>query len=309
MMKKLITIPFVLLLGLVSFSQQDPMLTQYMFNGLYLNPAYAGSHKYWTSTASFRTQWVGADFNGAPRTAIAAVDGPVPGKNIGLGLILSHDEIGVTTTNAFTVNYSYQLQLNQKTKLAFGLNAGAHQMSADLTDVLIWDTEDDVYASRLNKIIPRMGAGAYLFTDKYYVGISIPTLLAYDNGNDFSLDLSQASFLRRHYLITGGVILKVSETLKFKPSTLVKYTRGAPVSFDLNFSAVYLDKFWVGTSFRAGDAMAVLLEYQSNSLWRIGYSYDITTSSLRNFQNGSHEILIGIDFGKDLIKVKTPRYF
>lgn len=289
--------------------QQDPMLTQYMFNGLFLNPAYAGSHKYWTSTASFRTQWVGADFKGAPQTAIAAVDGPVPGKNIGLGFILSHDEIGVTSTNTLTANYSYQIHLNQNTKLAFGVSAGFHQFSADLEDVLIWDEEDEIYASRLTKTIPRMGAGAYLFADKFYVGISIPTLLAYESGNSFSLDLSQASFLRRHYLITGGYVIEASENVKLKPSTLIKYTNGAPLSFDLNFSMIYKDQFWVGTSLRAGDAVALLLQYHSNKLWRVGYSYDITTSSLRNFSKGSHEILIGIDFGRDLIKIKTPRYF
>jgi len=308
-MKNILKLSFVLLLGFNSFGQQDPMVTQYMFNGLYLNPAYAGSHDYWTSTISYRSQWVGAQFEGAPQTAIAAVDGPIHGKNMGLGFMVSHDQIGITKTNSFMANYAYQIKLNKKSKLALGLNGGVHQFSADLPDVLIWDEQDQVYANSLSKVIPRVGFGAYYFADQYYVGVSIPTLLAYEDGNKFSMDLSQASFLRRHYLVTGGVVLNVSENVKFKPSTLMKYTPNAPVEFDLNFSAVFKDMFWVGTSFRTGDAVALLLQYQSNNYFRIGYSYDITFSGLRNYQNGSHEIMIGVDFGKDLKKIKSPRYF
>lgn len=308
-MKNILKLAFVVLLGFNSYGQQDPMVTQYMFNGLYLNPAYAGSHDYWTSTLSYRNQWSGADFKGAPQTAVVAVDGPIHGKNMGLGFMVSHDQIGVTNTNSFMASYAYQLKLNKKNKLAFGINAGVHQFSADLPDVLIWDEQDEVYASNLSKVIPRIGLGAYFFADKYYVGLSVPTLLAYENGTNFSMDLSKASFLRRHYMLTGGVVLTASENVKLKPSTLVKYTHGAPLEVDLNFSAVFKDMFWVGASFRTGDAVAVLLQYQSNNFFRIGYSYDITFSGLRSYQNGSHEVMIGVDFGKDLKKIKSPRYF
>lgn len=300
------------LLMLMTFSakgQQDPMLTQYMFNGLYINPAYTGTHQYWTSTLTYRTQWVGADFDGAPQTAIAAVDGPIPGKNMGLGAILMHDQIGVTNTNTALISYAYQLKLNESSKLSFGVNAGVSQYYSKLTEVRIWDEDDQIYANNLNKVLPRFGFGMYYYSDKYYVGASIPTLLAYEDGNKFSFDVSKASFIRRHYLLTGGVVLNVSENVKFKPSVLLKYTKNAPLEADLNFSAIFKDAFWVGTSFRTGDAVAVILEYQSNSYFRIGYAYDITFSGLRNYQNGSHEIMIGVDFGKDLIKVKTPRYF
>jgi len=308
-MKNLLKIALFVLIGTNSYSQQDPMLTQYMFNGLFLNPAYAGSHKYWSSSMNFRSQWVDAKFDGAPRTAIAAVDGPIPGQNMGLGFMVSNDQIGVTNTSSVTANYAYQVKLNKKTKLAFGINAGIHQFSAKLPDALIWDEEDVVYANHLTKTLPRFGTGAYLFSEKFYVGLSIPTLWAYESGNDFSLNISKSSFLRRHYLLTGGVVFNVSENVKFKPSTLLKYTSNVPLEVDLNFSAIFNDKFWVGTSYRSMDAIAILLQYQSNSYFRVGYSYDITFSNMRRYQNGSHEIMIGIDFGKDLIKIKTPRYF
>ena len=290
-------------------AQQDAMLTQYMFNGLFLNPAYAGSHEYWSSSFTYRTQWAGANFEGAPQTAVAAVDGPIRGKNMGLGFIMMHDQLGVTRAHTAMANYAYQLKLNESSKLAFGVNAGVTHFSSQLRDVLIWDTEDAVYANNLSKVLPRIGAGAYYYGERHYVGVSVPTLIAYEDGNQFNVDVSKASFLRRHYLLTGGVVLNVSENVKFKPSALLKYVKNAPLEGDINFSAVFKDAFWIGATYRTNDAVAVLLEYQSNSYFRVGYSYDITISGLRGYQNGSHEIMIGVDFGKDLKKVKTPRYF
>jgi type IX secretion system PorP/SprF family membrane protein len=201
------------------------------------------------------------------------------------------------------------LKLDQRHKLAFGVNAGVAQYNSRLTEVLIWDEDDQVYASNLTEYLPRMGFGAYFFSDRYFAGFSIPTLLAYEEGKEFSMDLSKASFLRRHYLFTGGVVLPVSENVKFKPSALVKYVAGAPVEGDINFSAIFKDAFWIGASYRTNDAVGLILEYQSNSYFRIGYAYDITVSGLRGYQNGSHEIMLGVDFGRDLVKVKTPRYF
>jgi type IX secretion system PorP/SprF family membrane protein len=317
-MKTLVKITLSLMLT-VSFStnaQQEPMLTQYMFNGLYLNPAYAGSHDYWSSTFAYRNQWTGANFEGAPQTAIAAVDGPISEKNMGLGAIVLHDEIGVTTQNSLMISYAYQLKLNQQAKLAFGLNAGFAHFSSDLESVSLYSDEpeinasDEVFEGRRKAFLPRFGLGAYYFSDKYYVGISVPSsLIAYQEGYNFSMDISKASFLERHYLLTGGIILPVSENVKLKPSILLKYVQDAPLQADLNFSAIFKDQFWIGSSFRTFDAVSIIAQYQTNVYFRIGYSYDITFSDLRGYQNGSHEIMLGIDFGKDLVKVKTPRYF
>ena len=307
-MKKLLKLFTICIFSATSaHAQQDPMVSQYMFNGLYLNPAYAGSHDYWSSTLTFRNQWVGLE--GAPETAIAAVDGPISAKNMGLGLILLHDKIGVTRQNTAILNYAYQLKLNKNSKLAFGINAGFSQFNARLTDLTVWD-QDQVFDSDItSKVIPRLGVGAYYFGKKHYVGISIPTLFAYQKDLNFNFDLSRASFLRRHYLLTAGYVFDVAKNLKLKPSVLFKYVENTPLEVDFNLSAVYQNKFWLGTSFRTYDAVAVILEYQTNSFFRVGYSYDITVSKLRKYSNGSHEIMIGIDFGKELVKVKSPRYF
>jgi type IX secretion system PorP/SprF family membrane protein len=308
-MKKVIIIIVAGLLGLNSWSQQDPMLSQYMFNGLYLNPAYAGSQNYWTSTLSNRYQWVG--FEGAPRTFIAAVDGPIAAKNMGLGMIFFNDQIGVTNQNSFLANYSYKLKINETDKLSFGVSAGASQYSARLTDLTIWDENDPVFQNDLvSRIIPRFGFGMYYTSkDKWYAGFSIPTLLAYQKGKDFTMDLNQATFLNRHYLLTGGYIFPINDNLKFKPSVLFKYLPNAPMQMDLNAGLLLKDMFWIGGSYRTGDAAVFMIEYQTNAFFRIGYSYDMTFSELRKYSTGSHELMIGIDFGKDLVKTKTPRYF
>lgn len=308
-MKKIIKlIAAVAFIPMMATAQQDALVSQYMFNGLYLNPAYAGSHDYWSSTLSFRTQWVG--FDGSPKTAVGAVDGPVKGTNMGLGLVLAHDEIGITKQNSAMVSYAYQIRTSKKSKLALGVNGGFSQFSARLTDLTVWDAGDQVFQENISsKIIPRFGVGAYFFSKNYYVGVSIPTLFAYQKGTEFNFDLSKAAFLRRHYLMTAGYVFKVSRDVKFKPSILLKYTQNAPAELDLNFSAVFRDMFWIGASFRTGDAVAAILEYQASQRFRIGYSYDITFSKLRHYSSGSHEIMLGIDFGRDLVKVKTPRYF
>jgi|SRR5690554_1375392 len=308
-MKKVITI--ILLIFSISLgvkAQQEPMVSQYMFNGLFINPAYAGTHDYWTSSLSARTQWV--SFDGAPRTLIGAIDGPIAGKNMGLGLVMYNDQIGVSKQNTAIVNYSYQLNFKNKSKLSFGVNAGINQFRADLTELIVWDGGDEVFQNDLrSNVIPRFGFGAYYFSDRYYAGFSIPTLLGYQNGNDFSVDVSRATFLHRHYLLTGGYVFVLNQSLKLKPSTLIKYLPGAPLQVDLNLGLLVNETFWFGTSFRTGDAVALLLEYQSNNFFRIGYAYDITFSELRKYSHGSHEIMIGIDFGKNLTKTKTPRFF
>lgn len=311
-MKKLIlSIASVVLTAMSLNAQQDPMVSQYMFNGLYLNPAYAGSHDYWSSTLSYRNQWVG--FDGAPETFIAAADGPIQGKNMGLGLIAMHDRIGVTRQNTIVANYSYQIKTSATSKFAMGINAGFSQFSASFSnsEFTVWDKEQDVvYQNDLNsKILPRFGVGMYYYGKKYYAGLSVPTLFAYQKDMNFSFDLSKATFLRRHYLLTAGYVFEASKEIKIKPSVLVKYVKNAPVEADINLATVYKDMFWVGASYRTNDAVAVILEYQTNANFRIGYAYDITVTKMRNYSSGSHEIMIGWDFGKDLVKVKTPRYF
>jgi type IX secretion system PorP/SprF family membrane protein len=307
-MKKSIILIFVVLLNITAKAQQDAMISQYMFNGLFLNPAYSGSHKYVTSSLLHRTQWV--DFPGAPRTSLLAIDGLVPSKseNMGVGLIVAHDEIGATEQTDIYANYAYQLKL-KKGKLAFGLKAGVSNYVFKSANLKIWDSNDDVFTGRKTTWLPKLGAGAYYFTDKWYAGISIPTLLAYDTHHDFSFDVNNGSFLNRHYYAYGGYVFKLNDQFKLKPSTLIKYLPAAPIEADLNLNLLYKDQFWIGASYRTMDAVVFMVEYQTNSRFRVGYAFDYSITKIRKYSAGTHEIMIGYDFGKDLIKVKTPRYF
>jgi type IX secretion system PorP/SprF family membrane protein len=307
-MKKSIILIFVVLFNITSKAQQDPMISQYMFNGLFLNPAYSGSHKYVTSSLLHRTQWV--DFSGAPKTSLLAIDGLIPSKseNMGLGLIITHDRIGATEQTDIYANYAYQIKL-KKGKLAFGIKAGASNYVFKSDNVTVWDQNDEVFTGRRTAWLPKFGFGAYYFAEKWYAGLSIPTLMAYDANRNFNFDVNEGSFLNRHYYAYGGYVFKLNEQLKLKPSTLLKYLPAAPIEADINLNLLYKDQFWIGVSYRSQDAVVFMVEYQTNSRFRVGYAFDLTTTKIRKYSSGTHEIMIGYDFGKDLIKVKTPRYF
>lgn len=306
-MKKIITIIGIFASIISVDAQQDVMVSQYMFNGLFLNPAYAGSHKYFSSTLLHRSQWVG--FEGAPVTTLLAFDGPLFMQKMGIGLLLSHDKIGVTSQTDMYANYSYMLKLGEG-KLSFGIKAGVSNYQAKVEDLTVWDESDNSF-NGVNKSawLPKFGAGTFYYTRNFYIGFSIPALIAYDPNRNFNLSMENSSYIRKHYYLTSGHVFKVNERVKLKPSFLIKYQSAAPLQADISFNAMYMDMVAMGIALRTNDAITVMIEYQANMRFRVGYAYDITTSKLRNYSSGSHEIMIGFDFGKDIIKTKTPRFF
>lgn len=307
-MKKIISIIISVLTLSTATAQQDVMISQYMFNGLFLNPAYSGSHKYYSSSLLHRTQWV--NFSGAPKTLLLAVDGLAPTKseNMGVGLIVSHDRIGATEQTDIYANYAYQLKLKTG-KLAFGLKAGVSNYVFKSDNLTIWDANDEVFTGRRTAWLPKFGFGAYYFCDKWYAGLSIPTLLAYDPNYSFGVDVNKSSFLNRHYYVYGGYVFKLNDEFKLKPSALIKYLPAAPIEADINLNMLYKDQFWFGVSYRTLDAVVFMVEYQTNTRFRVGYAFDLTTTKIRKYSAGTHEIMIGYDFGKNIIKEKTTRYF
>jgi type IX secretion system PorP/SprF family membrane protein len=292
-MKKLIILGFTLF-QLAATAQQDIMVSQYMFNGLILNPAYAGSRNFTNVTALHRSQWVG--FSGAPRTTLIAVDGPIHNNNMGLGLIVSNDRIGAVEQTDIFGNYAYQLRLSRG-KLAFGVKAGVSNYVFKNHNLTTWDDNDVVLNSRRTIWLPKFGFGMYYSNDTWYGGFSIPTLLGYDPNRNFSADVNTSTFLRRHYNLYGGVLLNLSEEFKIKPSLLVKYVPTAPVQADINANLFYKDRFMFGAGYRTGDAVTLMAQYTTNSHILVGYAYDFTTSKLRKYSYGSHEIMVGYEFG------------
>ncbi|MBK8363663.1 MAG: type IX secretion system membrane protein PorP/SprF [Bacteroidetes bacterium] len=309
-MKRIYISALLMFFSVAGYCQQDILVSQYMFNHLLLNPAYAGSKDYMMATLLYRKQWV--DFKGAPTTQVATLHGPVGLTNFGWGASISHDKIGVTDRTDAYLNAAYHLPVGPKMKLSLGLRAGGGYYSYKNSDLIYWDSNDPLFAGdKTSKFIPNIGAGAYLYTDKFYAGVSVPNVISYDTTKVLSLNMNGNVVPNqvRHYFATAGVALEVNPDVVIKPSVLVKYVQNAPVEADFNVNVLFAQVLWVGGSYRTGDSFVALLELQLTKKFRLGYSYDFTTTDVKNYSAGSHEIMIGYDFGYDIMKVKTPRYF
>ncbi len=295
--KKIIVLTILVLGCNLSFAQQDPMESEYMFNQLFINPAYAGCHPYTDALLLYRKQWV--DFPGAPVTEIFSMDGSLKNKNMGLGLVLVNDHLGVTTRTEFYGTYSYHLKLSKKQTLALGLSGGASYYQAALTDLLVWDPGDYVFASNIqNKLIPNFGSGAYFYSDNYYAGFSVPNILSYKPSTLLYIDLLNYPEFQRHYYLTGGYTFMGNSSISWKPSILLKYTDGTPPEADFNLN-ILMDKLVeVGVSYRTGDSFVGMLELYVVKNLCIGYAYDYPITVMRNSSAGSDEIKISYDFGR-----------
>lgn len=291
-----------------SLAQQEVMVSQYMFNGLFLNPAYAGSHGYTSTSLLHRTQWM--QMEGAPRTSMAAVDGSVMHGKMGLGLSIVHDQIGVSRDLDVAGHYAYHLKVSEASRLAFGLRAGISSYSARLSELTYWDSNDQVFQENIsNAVVGKFGFGIYWYDATSFIGISAPTLHAADKQIRMDGSTVRDRYFKQHFYLQAGKVFPLGEMFDIKPSTMVKFLPNAPIEADVNCNLLYRERIWFGVGYRTGDAFIGMLEYQVNPQMRIGYAYDMTTSRLRNYSSGSHEVMIGIDFGRELIKIKTPRYF
>lgn len=277
------------------------MFTQYMFNGLAINPAYAGSHESISATALARIQWVGIE--GAPRTQTFSVHSPIPGKNIGLGAFFAHDELGVTEQNTLYLSYAYRMQMSKGT-LSFGLQGGFRSSSFNYADLGV---NDPNLQSSISEMSPNFGAGLFYSTDRFYAGASIPVLMNDEIGDESNSDVQSKQI--RHFFATAGYVFDLSPVLKLKPSTLIKSVSGAPIEMDINANLIINDLVWFGLSYRSGDSIDLLFDLQINPQLRFGYAYDYTLSDLGQVNSGSHEFMINYRFVFAKNKIVTPRYF
>lgn len=309
-LKRIITVLLVSL-SLGSTAQQDLLVSQYMFNHLLLNPAYAGSHEYMMATLLYRKQWV--DFKGAPETQVASLHGPLGLSQFGWGALISHDKIGVTDRTDAYLNAAYHLKVGPKMHLSLGLRGGGGYYSYKNSDLTYWDEGDPAFAgNRVSKFLPNVGAGLYLYSKKFYAGLSVPTIISYDPSKSLSFDVSGGDVVPhqvRHYFATVGTAIELSQDVVMKPSVLVKYVDNAPVEADFNINFLLANTVWIGGSYRTGDSFVGILELQLSKKLRLGYSYDFTFTDIKDYSSGSHEIMLGYDFGYDIMKIKTPRYF
>ncbi len=282
-------IVWLLLLSNTSLvAQQRPIQSLYMFDPLLINPAYAGNQVQLSATAIYRNQWVNLD--GAPKTFTATAHSGFRKKRVGVGFILSNDQIGIHNDVGFYGCYSYKINLTRKGTLAFGLQGGFNNLRSDYNKLILKSTSDPNLAGVDAKINPNFGAGLYFRQDNFYAGFSVPYIL--DNKVVGLENVGSVAKQKRYYYLMGGFTKKVSNRVKIVPSTLIRIQDQAPISFDLNTIIVLYDVVGLGCSYRLGDAVVTLFELQINDNFHVGYAYDITTSPLNQFSNGTHEIMI-----------------
>lgn len=290
-----------------AIAQQLPQFTQYMYNTIAVNPAYAGSREVLSIVALNRNQWVG--FDGGPKTQTLSIHTPLRNKKIGLGLSLLNDKTGYENFTYAYADFSYTIKANEYIKIAFGLKGGFSYYKID--SELFEDSavlSDPYFNEKLNKINTNFGAGIYIHSEKWYAGISTPRLVnnSYSNNSNFE------AFERIHYYAIAGYVFDISSTLKFKPSFLTKYTNGAPLSSDITGNFLFNEKFWLGASYRMNGkerAIGFIADIQVNRQLRVGYAYEIATGEIRSYTSGSHEIILMYEFDFMKKNFRSPRYF
>jgi len=303
--KKPYCLLLVCLFTIIANAQQDPEYTQYMYNTMTVNPAYAGSTGSLDATLLHRSQWVGID--GAPETQAFTIHTPMTNERVGLGLSAVNDKLGPSNELYLDGNFSYTIPLNYDQKLAFGLKAGIRMLNVDWSKGRYRDPVDVLLNENINNNIkPSLGAGIYYYTDKWYFGISVPNFIRNEYYDDTDEALNRDRF---HYFFIGGYVITLSDNLKFKPAFLVKAVSGSPLSTDLSANFLIHEKFTAGASYRLDDSVSALAGFQvTNSLF-IGYAYDYTVTQLNKYNDGSHEIIIRFQLQKKSSQMKSPRFF
>lgn len=306
---KILSVLFLLQATAQVFGQRDPVYSQYMFDKVLINPAYAGSSNWIVGSLKYRNHLMGIE--GAPQTNLFTFHAPIQKKSMGVGLKAIYDQTAVTNTLTISGIYSFHLGFGNG-KLSFGLEGGMVYSSTGYQKLIRHDPDDPSIPETLETaIVPDASFGIYYQSEKYYAGAALyhmfsSKLLMPESANTEMIQLEKTAYL------FGGYILDVSKTFALEPGGLLKYAPGAPLQADLNLNLIYNERITLGGSYRMGGTAAVLLKVDVTEGIRIAYSYDLNFSALSNVSSGSHEIMIS--FGRKLLPpaVKTevhPRYY
>ena len=309
-MRTKMKILILLLVSGFSYAQQDSQFTQYMYNTISINPAYAGSRDTFSVFALHRSQWIGLD--GAPQTNNVSVNTPIKNTNVGIGVSIINDKIGPSEENNIAVDFSYTIPTSDNFKLSFGLKASANLLNVDFNKLSQYDSGDTNLATNIdNKFSPNIGLGFYLHSEDTYVGLSIPYLLDTKHFDRYANTGSSSNLAKQDiaYYLTVGHVFELNENLKFKPSVLAKLVQGAPVGLDFSANFLINEKFVAGASYRLNAAVSGLVGFQASESWFIGYSYDFDTTGLSKYNSGSHELFLRFELFNRYSKIFSPRFF
>ncbi|MFC4476347.1 type IX secretion system membrane protein PorP/SprF [Flavobacterium chungangensis] len=303
-MSKNILFCIVLLSNYMGYAQQDAQYTQYMYNTININPAYAGSRGVLSIFGLHRDQWVGLD--GAPKTNSVSVNTPINGSNIGLGVSLVNDKIGPTTENQFSVDLSYTVPTSDTGKLSFGIKGTADIFNLDVSKLNPADQGDPQFQNLDNDFSPNIGAGIYWHSPKGYIGFSVPNFIQTNRYDDNDVAIYKDKI---NYYLMGGYVFDFSQEVKFKPAVLTKMVEGAPLQLDVSANFLFFEKLTLGVAYRWDAAISAMAGFQITQGLYIGYGYDNETTRLRNYNSGSHEIFLRYEFFSNKSRITTPRFF
>lgn len=294
-MKRKIILSALVLMSLTAGAQQLPQFTQYTFNQYAFNPAYAGTTPTWEAVTNNRYQWIG--ITDAPRTFTLSAQGPLKYENNALGGYVYTDNVGPTRRLGFQFSYAYQIQLDDNLRLSFGLSMGFNQWMLDADKVTTYHPGDFYFSNGLLKSEDLDGKfGLYLYHTDWYIGASIEQML-HNKMTFLATQTSSESFMEDHFYFHGGYTFHLDEDWNLDPSFLLKIGLPAPLKFDIGLRATYKRTVWLGGGFRTHDAAYALIGYCYKDQLRIGYSFDFTTTDLRNYSSGSHELMMAFVFG------------
>ena len=305
-LRSLVTIIFAAAASLVQ-AQQDPMYSQYMFNGLSINPAYAGVRGTPSITAMYRKQWMGIE--GAPTTFTFSADAPIRNEKMALGLNVVQDKIGISNNLMAHLVYAYHIRFANDGKLSLGLQAGINQFKADYSSVETSYTPgqiDAAFGYSTTSLFPNFGFGAYYYTGRFFIGAGVPKMIKNNLSGTNSPTLDFTSYpnrQNRHLFFTTGYSFDMSPDWVLKPSMLMKGVHGAPLEVDVNLNAWWQDKVGAGVSYRTADALVAMLQFQVQDELQFGYAYDMTISQFSGTNSGSHELMLRYEpFAKEAKK-------
>ncbi len=299
-------------------AQQEAQYTHYMYNPLSINPAYAGTREVFSILGLARSQWVGLD--GAPKTGTFSMHSPV-GKRVGLGLNIVHDEIFIQKETYIDIDFSYTIDVSERGKLSFGVKGGAQLLDinsnrANKGPYDIGDSSADINID--NRFKPQIGAGAFYYGERFYLGLSVPNILTTnhfdrsalsDTNNTVTLSRSSIAEERIHYYLLTGYVFDINEDIKLKPALLTKATVGAPLQLDVSATFLIYDKLSIGGAYRWSAALSAMVGFQLSDQLMLGVGYDQETTALHRYNDGSYEVFLRYELFKRNDKMKNPRFF
>lgn len=283
-------------IAVCGFSQQLPQYTQYMLNEMAINPAVSGKDDYADVRSNNRYQWVGV--TDAPRTYMLTLHGPIKAKNMGIGMNLYTDIVGPTRRTGLNFSYAYHMKVKDDMFLSMGLSAGVLQWGIDGSKLILRDDGDqNLLSTYQTTYVPDFGAGLYFHKkDRFYFGLSLPQI--YQAPIKLYEGAGKNSKIVNHFNLNGAYKFDLGDDFKIEPSFLVKYEIPTPPKIDVGMRVIYQEQIWLGGAYRHNDAFTALIGYFYKNYLMIGYSFDFTTTNIKKYSTGTHEIMLGIRFSR-----------